>query len=301
MNCQYCNKIFSTKSSLNNHQKTTKYCIKLQNKDIDLVKFQCYHCQKIFTTKYNLSVHSNKCIVKYEIEDKKDIEIKNLKEQIKKNNELNTQLKEQLENEKKEFKEKLEYRKKEFEEHLENQKKEFKEDYKYLQDKLERLANKAIERPTIVSNTTNNHLNIASFMDFNDIDKAKNIIENNLNINHVVDGQKGLARFVKDTFLTDDNGKLNYLCTDPSRHIFKYKDSEGEIKKDVEAKKLTDYILKGGIRTQSVVIGNEWCKDDDGDINIDKFGIMMEQQESIMKLSDDNSSFKKELASITTF
>jgi len=166
---------------------------------------------------------------------------------------------------------------------------------------LDRIANKAIDKPTTTNNTTtNNILTIASPIDFNDIDKAKYIIDNNLDINYVVDGQKGLARFVKDKILTDDNGKLTYLCSDSSRNVFKYKDNTGEIKKDVEAKKLTKYILNGGIRTKSANIGNEWCKDDSGDIDINKFSLMMEQQESIMKLSDDNCNFKKELASITS-
>ena len=82
--------------------------------------------------------------------------------------------------------------------------------------------------------------------------------------------------------------------------MFRYKDINGEIKKDVEAKKLTDYILNGGIRTKSADIGNEWCKDEDGDINMTKFDIMLEQQQSIMKLRDDNNTFKKELVAITT-
>ena len=73
-----------------------------------------------------------------------------------------------------------------------------------------------------------------------------------------------------------------------------------ELRKDIEAKKLTNYILEGGIRTKSVLIGNEWCKDDKEDILMDRFDIMLQQQESIMKLSDDNIGFKKELASITT-
>jgi hypothetical protein len=166
------------------------------------------------------------------------------------------------------------------------------------QDKLERIASKAIEKPTTTNNL--NTLNIASMIDFNNVDKVKDLIENKLNINHVVDGQKGLANFVKDNLLTDDAGKLLYICTDPSRHIFKYKDSSGEVKKDIEAKKLTNYILEGGIRSKSSNIGNDWCKDDKGDIHIDRFNIMIEQQQSIMKLSDDNNSFKKELASITS-
>jgi hypothetical protein len=143
-------------------------------------------------------------------------------------------------------------------------------------------------------------LNITSYIDFNDINKIKDTIESKLNINHVVNGQKGLAKFVKDNLLTDENGKLTYLCSDPSRHIFRYKDETGEIKKDVEAKKLTNYIIEGGIRIKSADIGNEWCKDDDGDIDMTKFSIILEKQESIMKLRDDNNTFKRELASMTT-
>jgi hypothetical protein len=179
------------------------------------------------------------------------------------------------------------------EEHIKMQGQQIKE----LQQTIERMGLKAIERPTT---TNNNTLNITSFMDFDNMDKIKNVIEDKLDINYVVDGQKGLAHFVKDNLLTDDAGKLIYICTDPSRQIFKYKDSTGEVKKDVEAKKLTNYILEGGIRTKSAVLGNDWCKDDKGDINVDRFNVMMEQQQSIMKLSDDNNSFKKELVSLTS-
>ena len=132
-----------------------------------------------------------------------------------------------------------------------------------MQNKLDKIANKAIDRP-IINTTNNTTLNIASFMDFNDIDKIKNAIENKLDINHIIDGQKGLAHFVKDNILTDDTGKLLYICTDPSRQIFKYKDSTGEIKKDVEAKKLTNYIVDGGIKQKTVEVANEWYTDDEG-------------------------------------
>jgi hypothetical protein len=265
--CNFCNYEFKNKSSLNYHQKNTKYCLEIQGKTQN--NFKCDTCDKFLSSKNKLENHKQICSVK-KINEQKEKD-----EELKEKDKLIIKLKIQNEN---------------YEKHLE----EYKQQIKDLQEKL---AN----RSTTTNNTTNNTLNIASFIDFNDIERAKNMIENNLNINHVVDGQKGLARFVKDIFLTDENGKLTYLCTDTSRHIFKYKDSEGEIKRDVEAKKLTDYILKGGIRTKSVVIGNEWCKDEDGDIDITKLEIMLEQQESIMKLSDDNNSFKKELASITIF
>ena len=279
MECQYCKKTFSSKSSLNNHQKTAKYCIKLQNNTNEILCFNCDFCEKIFTTKQVLFNHLQSCKNK----DFKDI----LKEK-------EAQFKNVLKEKEAQFQSLL----KDIEHYKERLKRQ-EEQIKELQETLERIANKAIERPTHAT-TTNNLLNITSCIDFNDIDKIKDTIENKLNINHVVDGQKGLARFVKDNLLTDQNGKLSYLCSDPSRHVFRYKDETGEIKKDVEAKKLTSYILEGGIRSKSADIGNEWCKDDDGDIDMTRFSIMMEQQESIMKLRDDNNTFKRELASMTS-
>ena len=284
--CGFCDKVLSSKQYLENH---TKKC------EIILVKndFKCEYCDKILSTKQSVLQHLNTCDKKKDKQIENFYkEIKELKEELREKEKSLIKIKTQNEHYEKQIKTQNEH----YEKQLEKQENNYQQQIKDLQDKLDRIANKAIDKPTT---TTNNILTIASPIDFNDIDKAKYIIDKNLDINYVVDGQKGLARFVKDKILTDDDGKLTYLCSDPSRNVFKYKDNTGEIKKDVEAKKLTNYILNGGIRTKSANIGNEWCKDDSGDIDINKFSLMMEQQESIMKLSDDNCSFKKELASIT--
>ena len=269
--CQFCKTEFTNLYNMNNHQKKAKYCLLIQGKaniEKKKVDFKCEYCNKNISSKYNLEKHFKICTHKKE-KDENMQELKEKEKKIQEQENLFIKLKSRIEQ-------------------LEEQNLNYKEQVKDLQNKL--------DRPTI-NNTT---LNIVSHMDFNDIDKIKNTIENRLNINHVVDGQKGLANFVKDNLLTDDSGNLLYVCTDPSRHIFKYKDSSGEVKKDVEAKKLTSYILEGGIKKKSALIGNEWCKDDTGEINLNRFNIMLEQQKNIVNLSSDNNSFKKELASITS-
>lgn len=61
MECSYCNKKFSSKSSLNSHQRTTKYCLKLRD-DSKLNYFKkCEYCDKSFTTKQNLLIHYIEC------------------------------------------------------------------------------------------------------------------------------------------------------------------------------------------------------------------------------------------------
>ena len=215
----------------------------------------------------------------------------------------NTQIenyKEQLEKQEENFKEQLGKQEENYKEQINN----YKEQLKDLQDKLDKITNKAIDRPTtVVSNTTtNNNLNIVSSLDFNNLETIKNAIENRLNVNHVVDGQKGLAKFVVDSILKDEEGNLLYKCTDASRNIFKYKNSNGEINKDVEAKKLISFMVDAGIKIKSVEIATEWCKDGDrnGTTDVTKYEIMIGPQESIMEIEDNSNSFKRQLVSLTS-
>ena len=137
-----------------------------------------------------------------------------------------------------------------------------------------------------------------SSIDFNNLDRIKDLIENKLNVNHVVDGQKGIAQFLVDSFLKDDEGNLKYKCTDKSRNIFKFLNSDGEINKDVDASKLISHMVDGGIKVKSVEIAKEWYTEE-GIIDIKKYEIMYDPQQLILTIEDDSSGFRRELASRT--
>jgi len=273
--CEYCKTSFKSLSSLNYHIKNAKYCLLIQGKNTDkTVKqkdFTCNFCNKILCSKRNLNNHVESCekdfknILKYETRIK--------------------ELEKQLQIQKESYIEQIEI---------------YKNQNLILQQTIERLSTKAIEKPTTTNNTINNNLNITTTIDFDDIDKIKYIIEEDFNINYAVDGQKGIANFLADKFLKDENGNLIYICTDPSRYVFKYRDSSGEFKKDLEAKKLTNYIIQGGIKKKAVNVSNEWYTNENGDIDMEKFTIVMDYQQSILKIKDDNAIFKRELATITT-
>ena len=51
LECEYCNKIFSSQSNLNNHKKHAKYCLKIQGKDAK--NYTCNFCEKDFTSNRN--------------------------------------------------------------------------------------------------------------------------------------------------------------------------------------------------------------------------------------------------------
>jgi hypothetical protein len=64
MRCTFCKHIFSNKQNLNAHQKTAKYCLKIQGKEPDY-KFSCKDCNKTFRTKKDLKRHEDICSPKY--------------------------------------------------------------------------------------------------------------------------------------------------------------------------------------------------------------------------------------------
>ena len=54
-NCEYCKTGFKSISSLNLHKKRAKYCLNIQNKNIE--EFICEYCGNNFTSKQNLNKH----------------------------------------------------------------------------------------------------------------------------------------------------------------------------------------------------------------------------------------------------
>jgi hypothetical protein len=134
---------------------------------------------------------------------------------------------------------------------------------------------------------------------FNQPEKVKELLEHNLNTNHIVDGQKGIAHFAYNTLLKDDNGNINYFCTDLSRNIFKFQNSEGDLEKDVKASKLTNLIVSSGLKNKTHNIANNLWTNEDGTFNLENFKIFNPQANEIIMIESDNSVFRNELACLT--
>ena len=75
-NCEYCNKEYTSISSLNHHKKTAKFCLELQKniniESINIHIYNCEYCNKEFTVKNHLQNHLLTCVDK-KIKDKEDI------------------------------------------------------------------------------------------------------------------------------------------------------------------------------------------------------------------------------------
>lgn len=290
MECQFCKKILKNISSLEFHQKTTKYCIKIQNGDINDNqnidgKFNCSYCAKKFTTKQHLTIHYTTCKEKYkkdglskleskikELEDENqnlESELLLVKENLNQKNDEITELKNKISN-------------------LEGVLKNYEKDQEFIKS----LASK----PKVINNNKILNINTLNI----DKNKVRNILENKFDRNSILNGQKSLAEFAVNNLLKDDSGNLNYICTDPSRHIYRYKDSLGEIQKDIKAKKLTNLLVEGGLTEINTQKSIDWWTNKDGSQDIEKFLELEQKALEINLIKTDNSIFINELSCRTS-
>lgn len=210
MICQYCHNKFSSKSSINNHQKKTKYCLQLQGKDVSS-EFTCEFCLSVFTAKVGLQYHYKICKANNSVVVQN---LCNLQEEVKS---LKTKLSEALRREK-------DYIRRE---------KELREDYA-------KLAAISAIKPTTTNNTTNN-LNLRVFDKTQD--DIKKIVDENYDRTYLIQGQMGVAKFTHKHVLTDEEDQTPiYVITDKNRGNGKYKLSDTEVVSDHNMSGLTKKV-----------------------------------------------------------
>ena len=261
--CNYCNTKFTSVSALNNHQKKAKYCLVIQGKiQPKNINFKCEYCSKILSTKQNLDNHVNKCqLIEEEKEEIEKFECKFCYKNLSTKHSLMYHL--DICDKKKERE--IEVLRKEKDKEIEILRKEFKDKFlkqeeqiKDLQNKLDKIANKAIDRPTITNNTINNKFELNTFPSQSEIDQK---IESQFNDKYLLDGIKGVAQFVYDHIVKLEDGSIAYACFDTSRQVFKYKDQNGNEIKDPKAVKLRKMIKPGLLRQSQTLFDyfNEEC------------------------------------------
>ncbi len=93
--CEFCNSNFVSSKNLKLHQNTAKFCLQLQNKQLE-EKYKCEFCNKGFNLKAHLTSHNLNCKEKKAINDREQIEkyLKQLKEFEYKLNQKDKEIKE---------------------------------------------------------------------------------------------------------------------------------------------------------------------------------------------------------------
>jgi len=241
MECEYCNQVLRTSSSLKQHQKTAKYCLSKQNKK-PAKEYYCSACNTGFTLKYSLQKHLQICKSNtpeiHQISEELDLVKKDLDLSLCREKLLNKSLeeKEQI----------IADQKKVIKELHEEYKKQIEMRNKDLQDRIQSMAEKAIAKPSTINqnNTTqiiNNLLPItAEHLD----DQVQYLTKD-----HVTNGAIGYAKYALEFPLKD-----RLVCTDVSRRKGKYKDSDGNIVSDPEMASITKKLFSAIKERNSALI-----------------------------------------------
>jgi hypothetical protein len=151
MQCEYCEKVLTTLSSLKHHQKTVKYCLAKQNKEV-IKQHICSFCKTSFAVKSSLNSHlrickSNTPVIQEQLQllDEKSLELLETKQKfiekdrIIQDKDRIIQDKDRIIQEQKLFIEEQKIVIKEFQDDQRKQNKD-------LKDRLQSMAEKAIER-----------------------------------------------------------------------------------------------------------------------------------------------------------
>ena len=284
--CKFCNNKYSTKSNMIMHQKTAKKCLIIRD---SLIKdlYKCDYCNFSSIRKDTFSLHTKTCkkmkTNKYEILEKETKDLKKKIDQFKIKLDKNVDLLEE--------KDKTIYR-------LENEIKE-------LREQLRENFNIIASKPTIVNNTTNTKVNNMIMVDFKE-SSINDKVENNFTLEHLNDGIRGVAKFTKDHIVNSENGQHKYICSDPSRAMFKYKDENGVVQKDVSATKLKNAIKEPIIKKSKALFINENSRlfdciangEDDNEKNIlmnDQITFLTDNFRKVKNMDDNHVDYAKEM------
>ena len=300
MECNYCKKIFNNKYTLGQHQKTAKYCLELQG--TTNTSFTCTYCNKSLCTNDKLYTHYQSCKEKLKQEIVKDIEIENvyLKKTIQEKNDCITKL-EQDQRDK--LQEKNDYIAK-----LETKLAQQKAEYDIKLEKFEnaiiasvtqsKTPSKAAASTThnttnLITVTNNNYLNLSQ-------EHVKKVLAEKLDYNVVYAGQAGLAKFVFDYMLTDEDGNVIYHCVDPSRQMFEFIDEKGEKVRDAKAEKLIQSLLKGDVIRLGLEEAAKGWNTDDKSLNLERTTVFGPKVSEYAELNRNNTVFRSKVSSLTT-
>jgi hypothetical protein len=253
MECLYCKTVLKTISSLNQHQKTAKYCLSKQQKKPEK-QYECCFCNTGFTVKSALHSHLSICkantpIIQEQLQEL-DIVKKKLESSLLREDDLTIKIKKITNEYQKKLSEQkliIEEQKLVIKDFQDGQRKQIND----LNDRIQSMAEKAIAKPSTVNKniTTTNHI-INNMMPLTDVHLQEHI--HNLNTVHVQNGASGYAKYALEYPLKD-----MILCTDFQRRSCKYKDENGNVVSDPEMTKITKRLFSA-IKERNEELINEY-------------------------------------------
>jgi hypothetical protein len=319
--CQFCNNMFGNTQMLKQHQKKTKYCLKIQEdqaKKVETAKLQqitteltCQFCSKQFKTKYLLRIHQTQakyCLKIQESQNYKEITVclvtckfcnKNFSALSFNRHDLICKKKNQA------LIEEIAILKIQKDQEITRMKiekeKEISLIYKnYAESTAERAQATIVEiakQPTYQKNSTKNIQNNLMISSLTPLDlsqaRVDSIINEKYTKNDFYEGQKGAAQVIHKHILTDDSGKSQIVCTDTERGTFHHKDLNGEHVVDYKNAHLIDRVHLP-LKIKASKFASEECVK-----NPTAYKDIVMNESSIRELESKPGLFNRTLAQLT--
>lgn len=188
------------------------------------------------------------------------------------------------------------------EENMAKERERYEREISILREQLEKRIDDItdIARQTKVKTShthTNNNIMISTTsLDLHDIPTLKSVLLQHLDIDVLAQGQKGVARMLKNHFLTDDQGNKKYKCTDANRGNFEFVDPNGHVEKDPKGAKLREALVQSDIKEVAFNRGEEWWKKEDGSTDMLRFDSLNENVKEVADIGKDDTKFRNELS-----
>ena len=252
LTCDHCQGTFVSRSALNLHSRTAKYCLQLQGKDVPTL--QCEYCQRDFANRTTLEGHLVVCQDKKEKENAdrltnqaRQYEAKLLEQSRRYQTKID-----ELTAKCEEINRQYDLLKLDYENKLLVQSQEFREMVKDHQKTLYKLAaQRSTTVKNVVNHTNHNNIHISAPLDLS-VENIKKVIDQHLTLQVIGDGQVGVANMLHQNLLTDDNGQLLYQCTDASRGHFVHLDKTLQPMKDVKATRLKAALVEAKVGQKAI-------------------------------------------------
>ena len=328
MECHFCNNMFGNTQMLRQHQKKTKYCLKIQEtkakeeveskKKEELIlkekakELTCQFCSKEFKTKYLLNIHQTQakyCLKIQESQNSQDIISllitckfcdKNFsvssyaKHDLTCKKKIKSLTKENAEKDQEISILKMKVEKDQEITRLKVQKaEEISLIYKAAADRAQATNDEIAKKPTYQKNIQNN-LMISTLTPL-DLSQARvdSIINEKYTKNDFYEGQKGAAQVVYKYLSTDSDGKSQIVCTDTERGTFHHIDLNGEHVVDYKNSHLIDRVHLPLKRKASKFAAEESVK------NPTAFKDIVMNESSIRELETKPGLFNRTMAKFT--
>lgn len=232
MECQYCQKILKNKYILKNHQKTAKGCLSLRGLQPE---FKCKACNEVFTTRQNLQRHQDTCL-EFACQQR-------LQEELPKYFKLIDKLKDTIKGYQTDIQNLTNAHELEIKElKLEHEKELRRVQVAGKDEVIEIAKNSTLTIQNTNTKNINNYFDNVAHVNLEELKIESEAFVTKHDIGNMKSNKKIMQLYCDEVLKDPSSLKYRIVCSDPSRLMFKYKDTDGNIIRDPRMEKLVDVI-----------------------------------------------------------